>query len=87
MINEENNAIPGLYAAGNAAGGLFYGDYIGGSQFGAAVVFARIAKVHKGVHEEISGRDRGYGKVARKSDKAVRLVKEYMDEYTCAQIS
>jgi fumarate reductase flavoprotein subunit len=43
VVNEENMVIPGLYAAGNAAGGLFYEDYIGGSQFGAAVVFARIA--------------------------------------------
>jgi fumarate reductase flavoprotein subunit len=43
VINTEDKIIPGLYAAGNAAGGLFYGDYIVGSQLGAAVVFGRIA--------------------------------------------
>ncbi|MHB9097572.1 MAG: FAD-binding protein [Syntrophales bacterium] len=43
VVNEENLAISGLYAAGNAAGGLFYGDYIVGSQLGAAIVFGRIA--------------------------------------------
>jgi len=35
--------IPGLYAVGNAAGGLFYGNYIGGTQLGGATVFGRIA--------------------------------------------
>lgn len=43
VINTEGKIIPGLYAAGNAAGGLFYGDYIVGSQLGAAIVFGRIA--------------------------------------------
>lgn len=41
--NNELKSIPGLYAAGNAAGGLFYRNYIGGAQFGAATVFGRIA--------------------------------------------
>lgn len=39
----EGKTIPGLYAAGNAAGGLFFRDYIGGSQLGGATVFGRIA--------------------------------------------
>jgi fumarate reductase flavoprotein subunit len=43
VINTEDKIIPGLYAAGNAAGGLFHGDYIVGSQLGAAIVFGRIA--------------------------------------------
>ena len=43
VLNQEHEAIPGLYAAGNAAGGLFHGDYIIGSQFGAAIVYGRIA--------------------------------------------
>ena len=30
-------------AVGNAAGGLFYGNYIGGTQLGGATVFGRIA--------------------------------------------
>jgi succinate dehydrogenase/fumarate reductase flavoprotein subunit len=30
----------------NAAGGLFFSEYIGGSQLGAATVFGRIASRH-----------------------------------------
>ncbi len=41
--NNEMRSIPGLYAAGNAAGGLFFRNYIGGAQFGGATVFGRIA--------------------------------------------
>lgn len=41
--NLEGRSIPGLYAAGNAAGGLFFRDYIGGSQLGGATVFGTIA--------------------------------------------
>jgi succinate dehydrogenase/fumarate reductase flavoprotein subunit len=43
VITLEDKPIKGLYAAGNAAGGLFFGDYIGGSQLGGAKVFGRIA--------------------------------------------
>lgn len=43
VIDNGNRIVSGLYAAGNAAGGLFCGDYIVGSQFGAAIVFGRIA--------------------------------------------
>jgi len=43
VIGNNDRIIPGLYAAGNAAGGLFYGDYIIGSQLGAAIIFGRIA--------------------------------------------
>ena len=43
VIRNDDKIIPGLYAAGNAAGGLFYGDYIIGSQLGAAIIFGRIA--------------------------------------------
>ena len=35
--------VPGLYAAGNAIGGLFYWNYIVGSQLTAAVIFGRHA--------------------------------------------
>lgn len=41
--NMEGRSIRGLYAAGNAAGGLFFRNYIGGAQFGGATVFGRIA--------------------------------------------
>ena len=43
VIGNNDKIIPGLYAAGNAAGGLFHGDYIIGSQLGAAIIFGRIA--------------------------------------------
>ena len=35
--------IAGLYAAGNAAGGIFFFNYAGGAQLGAATVYGRIA--------------------------------------------
>ncbi|WP_295478978.1 FAD-dependent oxidoreductase [Sutterella sp.] len=41
--NLDGNSIPGLYAAGNAAGGIFCFNYAGGAQLGAATVFGRIA--------------------------------------------
>jgi fumarate reductase flavoprotein subunit len=41
--NLDGRSIPGLYAAGNAAGGIFYHNYAGGAQLGAATVFGRIA--------------------------------------------
>ncbi|MDR0588020.1 MAG: FAD-dependent oxidoreductase [Burkholderiales bacterium] len=43
VVNTEQQTIPGLYAAGNAAGGLFYNDYIGGCQLGGATIFGRVA--------------------------------------------
>ena len=43
VTNLEGKVIAGLYAVGNAAGGLFYKDYLGGSQLGGATVFGRIA--------------------------------------------
>lgn len=41
--NFEHRSIPGLYAAGAAAGGLWYQDDIGGNQLGGCLVFGRIA--------------------------------------------
>lgn len=46
VVNLEDEPIKGLYAAGNAAGGLFFRDYVGGSQLGGATVFGRIAARH-----------------------------------------
>lgn len=43
VMNLEGKPIAGLYAAGNAAGGLFFRNYNGGSQLGAATVFGAIA--------------------------------------------
>jgi len=46
VVTLEDKPIKGLYAAGNAAGGLFFHDYVGGSQLGGATVFGRIAARH-----------------------------------------
>ena len=43
MINSEGDAIPGLYAAGEMVGGLFYYNYPGGSGLSAGMVFGRLA--------------------------------------------
>lgn len=45
MLNAEGKAIPGLYAAGNAIGGLFYDDYLSGAQLCAAVIWGRVGAV------------------------------------------
>ena len=41
--NLDGTSIPGLYAVGNSAGGIFFHNYAGGAQLGAATVFSRIA--------------------------------------------
>ncbi len=41
--NLDGKSIPGLYAVGNSAGGIFFHNYAGGAQLGAATVFGRIA--------------------------------------------
>lgn len=39
VLDTENNVVRGLFAIGNAAGGLFYDDYVGGAQLTSAAVF------------------------------------------------
>lgn len=41
--NLDGKTIPGLYAVGNSSGGIFFHNYAGGAQLGAATVFGRIA--------------------------------------------
>ncbi len=43
VLNTGGEPIPGLYAAGELVGGLFYGNYAGGSGLMAGSVFGRIA--------------------------------------------
>lgn len=43
VINLDGKPIPGLYAVGNSSGGIFFYNYAGGAQLGAATVFGRIA--------------------------------------------
>ena len=39
VLDTENQPIEGLFAAGNACGGIFYDNYVGGAQLTAAGVF------------------------------------------------
>ncbi|MEM7127615.1 MAG: FAD-dependent tricarballylate dehydrogenase TcuA [Chloroflexota bacterium] len=43
VVNEEGAPIPGLFAAGEMVGGLFYHNYPGGSGLASGAVFGRIA--------------------------------------------
>ena len=43
VLNTEGATIPGLYAAGELVGGLFYHNYPGGAGLMAGSVFGRIA--------------------------------------------
>ncbi|MBM3924771.1 MAG: FAD-binding dehydrogenase [SAR202 cluster bacterium] len=43
VINTEGSTVPGLYAAGELVGGLFYHNYPGGAGLMAGSVFGRIA--------------------------------------------
>ena len=43
VIDTEDSPIPGLYAAGELTGGLFYNNYPGGSGLMAGAVFGKIA--------------------------------------------
>jgi tricarballylate dehydrogenase len=45
VISQEGLAIPGLYAAGELVGGLFYFNYPGGTGLTAGAVFGKIAGV------------------------------------------
>ncbi|GIX49674.1 MAG: tricarballylate dehydrogenase [Candidatus Tectimicrobiota bacterium] len=43
VLDTEGNPIPGLYAAGELVGGLFYHNYPGGAGLAAGAVFGRLA--------------------------------------------
>ncbi len=43
VLDTEDRPIPGLYAAGELVGGLFYDNYAGGSGLMAGAVFGRLA--------------------------------------------
>ncbi len=43
VLDVDNTPIPGLYAAGDMVGGLFYANYPGGSGLASAAVFGRLA--------------------------------------------
>ncbi|MCP3740064.1 FAD-dependent tricarballylate dehydrogenase TcuA [Rossellomorea sp. BNER] len=45
VLNKEGNPIPGLYAAGEMIGGIFYHNYPGGSGLMSGAVFGKLAGV------------------------------------------
>lgn len=50
VISEEGTPIPGLFAAGELVGGLFYFNYPGGTGLTAGAVFGRVAGGHAAHH-------------------------------------
>ncbi|HUE46491.1 MAG TPA: FAD-dependent tricarballylate dehydrogenase TcuA [Aestuariivirgaceae bacterium] len=48
VIDSDGNAIPGLYAAGELVGGIFYFNYPGGTGLTNGAVFGRIAGANAG---------------------------------------
>jgi succinate dehydrogenase/fumarate reductase flavoprotein subunit len=46
VLEPDGRVIPGLYAAGEGAGGLYYDDYIGGSSLANCLVMGRVAGRH-----------------------------------------
>ena len=48
VLDTDGAAIPGLYAAGEMVGGLFYFNYPGGTGLMAGAVFGRIAGASAG---------------------------------------
>ena len=50
VLDEADRAIPGLYAAGELVGGLFYQNYLGDAGLMAGSVFGRIAGASAGHH-------------------------------------
>jgi len=42
VLEADGTVIPGLFAAGECAGGLYYGDYIGGASLANCLVMGRV---------------------------------------------
>ena len=55
VLHNDGNVIPGLYAAGELVGGIFYFNYPGGSGLTAGAVFGRIAGTSAGARAVGSG--------------------------------
>jgi tricarballylate dehydrogenase len=54
VIDTEGEAIPGLYAAGELVGGLFYFNYPGGTGLMSGAVFGKIAGTAAGKSVAVS---------------------------------
>ena len=50
VVNDAGTPIPGLYAAGEMVGGLFYHNYPGGSGLASGAVFGKIAGTSAALH-------------------------------------
>jgi tricarballylate dehydrogenase len=50
VLDTESQPIPGLYAAGEMVGGIFYFNYPGGTGLMNGAVFGRVAGGHAGQH-------------------------------------
>ena len=48
VVTNAQEPIPGLYAAGEMVGGLFYYNYPGGSGLSAGMVFGRLSGISAG---------------------------------------
>jgi tricarballylate dehydrogenase len=65
VLGVDNNPIPGLYAAGEMVGGIFYFNYPGGSGLTNGAVFGRIAGRNAGESALRAGRSSESGSVDR----------------------
>jgi tricarballylate dehydrogenase len=54
VLDTEDRPIPGLYAAGELVGGLFYHNYPGGAGLMAGAVFGKLAGEHAAPHSKAS---------------------------------
>jgi flavocytochrome c len=55
IMNKAQQAIPGLYSAGEAAGGIHGRNRLGGSALGECVAFGRVAGAHAAQYEMSTG--------------------------------
>ena len=56
MLDVDLAVMPGLYAAGEMIGGLFYSNYPGGTGLMAGSVFGRIAGTSAGLESQTLSR-------------------------------
>ena len=55
VVDNDGHVIPGLYAAGELVGGIFYFNYPGGSGLTSGAVFGRIAGTSAGTRAAAKG--------------------------------
>jgi len=55
VLDTEGNPMPGLYAAGELVGGLFYYNYPGGSGLASGAVLGKLAGTSGGADVKVKG--------------------------------